>query len=89
MQANLTVVTRLTSSDLDYTVRRAGIKSLKKVFDTYPDTVMDILHNESPDEIEYDTSPILKFRRPTVNLLRSLFEARILFYVAKKPTQSR
>ena len=50
---------------------------------------MDILHNQSPDEIEYDTSPILKFRRPTVNSLRSLFEARILFYVAKKPTQSR
>ena len=77
LKTNLTVVTRLTSSDLDYTVRRAGIKCLKRVFDTHPDIVMDILRNEIPDEIEFDTGPILKFRRPTVNSLRSLFEARI------------
>ena len=73
-ETNLVRLSQLTSSDLDYTVRRAGIQCIVNMFTQCPVEVIKVLHSQDTEPIVHDTSPILQFKRPSVNTLMALLE---------------
>ena len=73
-EQNLVRLSQLTSSDLDYTVRRAGIQCIMNLFTQYPVEAIKVLHSQDTEPIVHDTSPILQFKRPSVRTLMALLE---------------
>merc|ERR1711892_485942 len=72
--AHLATLAKLTSSDLDYTVRRAGIASVLSLFRSHPAESFGALMEQKVEQIEHDTSSILHFRRPSVSSMAALVE---------------
>ena len=70
-RAVLENVCRRTSSDLDYNVRRSGIRSVRKIiFTHFKDAIEDILTKE--ESINYSEDPILQYKRPCISSVTTL-----------------